>query len=163
MPRYQELIDDAKKYGVGVFAGDDDQFRERELRLAEQLIREKFSQLSDADFVNRVLANGGLEVSSEERERFISNLASTAETRGTLLVRLANDQRLIDREKNRSLVLIHFFAYLRRNPGDPPDKDMSGFEFWVEQMRQNGGIDLTAAFSSSIERRKMIETKGAQR
>ena len=163
MPRYQELIDDAKKYGVGVFAGDDDQFRERELRLAEQLVREKFSQLSDADFVNRVLANGGLEVSSEERARFISNLASTTETRGTFLFTLANDQRLIDREKNRSLVLIHFFAYLRRNPGDPPDKDMSGFEFWVEQMRQNGGIDLTAAFSNSIERRKMIETKGAQR
>jgi hypothetical protein len=163
MPRYQELIDDAKKYGVGVFAGDDDQFRERELRLAEQLVREKFSQLSDADFVNRVLANGSLEVSSEDRQKFISNLASKTETRGTLLVTLANDQRLIDREKNRSLVLIHFFAYLQRNPGDPPDKDMSGFEFWVEQMRQNGGIDLTAAFSSSLERGKVVETKGAQR
>jgi hypothetical protein len=163
MPRYQELIDDAKKYGAGVFAGDDDQFRERELLLAEQLMRAKFSQLSNADFVNRVLANGSLEVSSEERDRFISNLASTTETRGTLVVRLANDQRVIDREKNRSLVLIHFFAYLQRNPGDPPDKDMSGFEFWVEQMRQNGGIDLTAAFSSSLERGKVVETKGSQR
>jgi hypothetical protein len=163
MPRYQELMDDAKKYGAGVFAGDDDQFRERELRLAEQLVREKFSQLPDADFVNRVLANGGLAVSAEERQKFISNLTSTTETRGALLVTLANDQRLIDREKNRSLVLIHFFAYLQRNPGDPPDKDTSGFDFWVEQMRQNGGIDLTAAFSNSVERRKMIETKGAQR
>jgi hypothetical protein len=163
MPRYQELIDDAKKYGVGVFAGDDDQFRERELRLAEQLVREKFSQLPDADFVNRVLANGGLAVSSEEHQKFISHLADNTETRGTLLVTLANDQRLIDREKNRSLVLIHFFAYLQRNPGDPPDKDTSGFDFWVEQMRQNGGIDLTAAFSNSVERRKMMETKGAQR
>ena len=163
MPRYQELIDDAKKYGAGVFAGDDDQFQARELRLAEQLVREKFGQMSDADFVNRVLANGGLGVSSEERQRFIAKLASATDTRGTLLVTLANDQRLIDREKNRSLVLIHFFAYLQRNPGDPPDKDTSGFEFWVEQMRQNGGIDLTAAFSNSVERRKMMETKGTQR
>ncbi len=163
MPKYQELIDDAKKYGAGVFAGDDDQFRERELRLAEQLTREKFSQLSDADFVNRVITNGGLNISSDERDRFISSLATGTETRGTLLVTLANDQRLVDRERNRSLVLIHFFAYLRRNPGDPPDKDMSGFEFWVEQMRQNGGIDLTAAFSSSIERGKMMETKGSPR
>jgi hypothetical protein len=163
MPRYQELIDDARKYGVGVFAGDDDQFHERELRLAEQLVREKFSQMSEVDFIDRVLANGGLEVSSEERQRFTSNLASNNETRAALLVTLGNDQRLIDREKNRSLVLIHFFAYLQRNPGDPPDKDMSGFDFWVEQVRQNGGIDLTAAFSSSLERGKVVETKGTQR
>ena len=102
-------------------------------------------------------------MSAEEHERFISSLASATETRAALLVTLANDQRLIDREKNRSLVLIHFFAYLQRNPGDPPDKDMSGFDFWVEQVRQNGGIDLTAAFSSSLERGKVVETKGAQR
>lgn len=162
MPRYQELVDDTRRYGSDVFAGDDDQFRERELKIAEQLVKEKFGHLSDSDFLRSVIDNSRLNVSSEERERLMSGLAGAAETRAKLLVTLANDQRVIDRERDRSLVLIHFFAYLRRNPGDPPDKDTSGFEFWVEEMRRNGGIDLNAAFSQSIERRAILSQSGKQ-
>jgi hypothetical protein len=26
---------------------------------------------------------------------------------------------------------MQYFGYLRRNPSDPPDNDLSGFNFWV--------------------------------
>jgi hypothetical protein len=32
---------------------------------------------------------------------------------------------------NRAFVLMQYFGYLRRNPSDPPDNDLSGFNFWV--------------------------------
>jgi len=37
-------------------------------------------------------------------------------------------RRLIAREKYRSLLLLHYFGYFRRNPDDPPDGDLRGFQ-----------------------------------
>ena len=156
MPRYQQVIDDTKQIGVEIFAGDEPQFTNREFQLAEHLAREKFKGFSDDQFLQQVMANAGITFSAEEQEKFKSNLNASTAARANLLVAVASDQRFIDKERDRSLVLIHFFAYLHRNPADPPDKDMSGFEFWLAELRKHPNLDLGAAFSQSIERHALI-------
>ncbi|CAN5622074.1 hypothetical protein BH20ACI3_BH20ACI3_32160 [soil metagenome] len=32
---------------------------------------------------------------------------------------------------NRAFVLMQYSGYLRRNPSDPPDGKLAGFDFWV--------------------------------
>ena len=113
---------------------------------------EKLGGSSDSEFVDKLISNAGINVDSNEREELKARVAEKSETRAHLLSALADDPRVIAREKERSLVLIHYFAYLRHNPADPPDKDMSGFEFWVGEVRKHGDTDLATAFSRSIER-----------
>lgn len=156
LPQYEHFLRQAQKLGTAIFAGDDEQWRERERQLARELARARFSHLSDSQFLDQLLANTGLNISVEEREKLQANLNGTDDARANLLITLATDPRLIEKEKARSLVLIHFFAYLRRNPNDPPDKDMKGFDYWVEEFRKHGAAHVAKAFSESIERQKIL-------
>ena len=73
---------------------------------------------------------------------------------------IGTDARLLLREQSRALVLVYFFAYLQRNPDDPPDLNLDGFLHWVKFLEHHGAADLTTAFSSSIERAKLLERAG---
>ena len=52
---------------------------------------------------------------------------------------------------------MEYFGYLRRNPDDPPDADMSGYNFWLSKLNQFNGdfgsAEMVKAFVSSIEYR----------
>jgi hypothetical protein len=49
-------------------------------------------------------------------------------------------------------VLLHYFAYLHRNPEDPPDNNLKGFDHWVKQLELSGDSSkLAAAFMASFE------------
>jgi hypothetical protein len=53
---------------------------------------------------------------------------------------------------NEAYVLCHYFAYLRRNPDDPPDHDLTGYNFWLAQLdRTNDYRGITRAFLESDE------------
>jgi hypothetical protein len=66
---------------------------------------------------------------------------------------IVNHREFAQREQNRSLVLLHYFGYLHRNPDDPPDRNMDGFNFWLREVETTGEVDrLTRAFMASIER-----------
>jgi hypothetical protein len=71
---------------------------------------------------------------------------------------VADDQTLIDGEKNRAFVLMQFFGYLRRNPNDPQDADYTGYEFWLGKLNQFNGnfinAEMVKAFISSTEYRQ---------
>jgi len=55
-------------------------------------------------------------------------------------------------EDSRSLVLLHYFGYLNRNPDDPPDKNLDAFNYWVKELNASGEIDrLPRAFMASGE------------
>ena len=79
-------------------------------------------------------------------------LKDEAEPRAGVLLKIAYDPRLANKEHDRALVLLHFFAYLRRNPDDPPDVNMDGFLHWVGEAKKHDAAYLTEAFSNSIER-----------
>jgi uncharacterized repeat protein (TIGR01451 family) len=59
---------------------------------------------------------------------------------------------------NESFVLMQYFGYLRRNPNDLPDKDFSGYNFWLTKLNQFNGnyeaAEMVKAFINSTEYRQ---------
>lgn len=162
MPRYAEFVPEAVALGRGVEPGADEeeqkQTLEANLRAAAENLTTRaefkaaYERLDDASYVARVLANSGLNEDAALRDALTAALSAKEETRAGVLLRVAADARFAERERNRSLVLFHYFGYFRRNPGDPPDRDMSGFDFWVKDLARTGGSsNLSYAFSSSTE------------
>jgi len=71
---------------------------------------------------------------------------------------VAENDALQKREFNRAFVLMQYFGYLRRNPDDPPDGDLKGFNFWLDKLNQFNGnfinAEMVKAFISSTEYRR---------
>jgi len=60
-------------------------------------------------------------------------------------------------ELNRAFVLMEYFGYLRRNPNDPPDNNLTGYNFWLNKLNQFNGnfvdAEMVKAFIKSTEYR----------
>ena len=162
LPRYAEFVPEVVSLGHGVEPGAEEaeqkQVLEANLRDAAEALtsREDFkaayARVDNAAYVARLLSNAGLDEDAALRDSLTAALTSDEETRAGVLIRVASEPRFVERERNRSIVLFHFFGYFRRNPGDPPDRDMTGFDFWVKDLERTGGSsNLSYAFSSSKE------------
>jgi hypothetical protein len=159
LPRYADFLADARELGRGHLPGFDEEAREeqgfREFAAAwarRPAFREAFDQLSDEEYVARLFANAGLGGADAERASLVEELAAGRADRADALLRVADDPRFAEREKHRSLVLLHFFGYLRRNPDDPPDGNLNGMLHWIGDLDQTGDTSrLTPAFASSLE------------
>jgi hypothetical protein len=69
----------------------------------------------------------------------------------------AADAKMDAREYDTAYVLVHFFGYLGRDPGDPPDRDRSGFDFWLDVLARTGDRRaLSRAFMESEEYKKRV-------
>ena len=65
--------------------------------------------------------------------------------------------RLNAAEYNAAYVLCHYFGYLRRDPDDPPDHDLTGYNFWLRQLdRTNDYRGVTRAFIEADEYKQQI-------
>ncbi len=168
LPRYADFMKDIKTIGRGVIreSENEDLVFENNLRqLADNwVVRESFAksfrQLNDAQYVDRLLANAGMALDPQERTALIDGLAQNSQTRATVLMRIVTDPRFIEKENARSLVLLNYFAYLHRNPGDPPDLDLSGFNFWIQDfVKRPDAARLSAAFQNSIEYQRNKERR----
>ena len=164
-PRYDEFLRDAKAVGRGVFVGfeeESEQFERSLRRHAEALeggpeFRQAYGGLDDTQYVGRLLANAKLpDYGAAERDALVNDLRAGRETRAGALLRVANDPKLAERERVPALILLHFFGYLRRNPDDPPDRNMDGFLHWVGEVQKHGEGLLTPAFSTSFERQSLL-------
>jgi hypothetical protein len=158
MPRFEDFLPDAESVGAGVVGPSLD---EQEAKLEENLsqlaerpkFQERFISMTNEGFVDALISNARLGMSPAERGASIDKLNSGALTRAQLLLRIVNHREFTEREQNRSLVLLHYFGYLHRNPDDPPDRNMDGFNFWLREVETTGEVDrLTRAFMASIER-----------
>ena len=114
MPRFDDFMADARTAGVGLFPGSVSSWLEFDVRLsalarsweASDWFFEAYSALDDAQYIARVYANAGVEASDAERSALVGALASRAETRAGVLLRVAVDPRVEEREHNRSLLLL---------------------------------------------------------
>jgi hypothetical protein len=171
LPRYADFMRNLGEIGRGIITGEED----TDVRLNENLRRfaakwiiqpdfiAAYRQLSDEEFVARVYANAGVPLEEPARTAFENELKEKRATRADVLLKLIDDASFAEREKNRSLVLLHFFAYLRRNPNDPPDNNMRGLEHWVIEL--NKGFDpalLSPAFASSLEHQRILKQAASQ-
>jgi len=55
------------------------------------------------------------------------------------LRKVAENAELTRKEKNPAFVLMQYFGYLHRNPDEGADHDLSGFNFWLHKLDDNGG------------------------
>jgi hypothetical protein len=163
LPRYAEFSRDIESLARGVVleADDQDQIFQANLRefalhsLGRKPFAGSLAGLDDAQFVDRLISNAGLKPKTDERDALVEDLTNSRESRAGTLLKIAGDPDFIEKEKDRSLVLLHYFAYLHRNPGDPPDKDLSGFNFWIQDLaREHNPAKLAIAFHNSIEYRQ---------
>ncbi|HEX8723099.1 MAG TPA: hypothetical protein VF736_20950 [Pyrinomonadaceae bacterium] len=165
MPRYEEFMADARAVGRGLVPGSEEAARELERRLralaGEWERGAEFGSLfegDDAQYAARLYANAGLAADAAGRDALAAALSSKAETRAGALVRVASDPRVAEREAWRALLLLHYFGFLRRDPDAPPDRDLSGFNFWLADLERNHDPERVAlAFRDSIEYKR---TKG---
>ena len=164
MPRYAEFMPDARALGRGLIPGTEEAQRAFDWRLAalarEWARRDNFratlGALDDARYVEQLYENAGLKADDAEREALAAALASGAESRADALFKVAADPRLEEGGRNRALLLLHYFAFLRRNPDDPPDGDLEGFNFWLDSLERTNDPDKIAlAFRDSIEYKAM--------
>jgi hypothetical protein len=156
MPRYQEYLTDLETIGRGVVLGSenqDQQFQDNLRRFLEdwtnrEAFKKAFGGLDNAQYVDRLVNNAGISIDRDQGVAMATELSNTQETRSTVLLKIVQDPRFIEKEKYRSLLLLHYFGYLRRNPDDPPDRDLSGFNFWL---RHGAPERLSMDFKNSPE------------
>ncbi|MFL6334772.1 MAG: FG-GAP-like repeat-containing protein [Pyrinomonadaceae bacterium] len=165
--RLREFLTDtpAISQGVQVNVGDWQQQLEanKNAFAAEFVSRPQFtaqypSTMTAADFVDALNANSGGALSAAERNQLVRDLSSGVKTRAQVLRAVAEDSDLAQAEFNKAFVLMQYFGYLRRNPDDPPDRDFSGWQFWLDKLNQFDGnyiqAEMVKAFLDSIEYRK---------
>jgi hypothetical protein len=168
LPRYSEFMRDVETVARGVLLDSEtqDQIFQDNLRefltvwLHEEPQASSLSGLSDAEFIDRLVSNAGIKLEPERRSTLIADLVTKRESRAALLLKIAADPAFIEKENDRSMVLLHYFAYLRRDPGEFPDKDLTGFNFWLQELaRDHNAAKLQIAFWNSIEYRQSKEGK----
>ncbi|HBB87954.1 MAG TPA: hypothetical protein DC047_10095 [Blastocatellia bacterium] len=167
LPRYAGFLSDLKVLGRGVLPNSADDETRLQANLdkltLDWLERENFraiyQSLTNERFVDALSEHAGITLAPAERADLIEKLDGGGLTRAQALIAIVDNQELVKKEENRSLILLHYFGYLRRNPDDPPDNNLNGFNYWLKDLEKSGDIGrLPRAFMSSIERER-IEQK----
>jgi len=166
MPRYEEFMEDMKALGRNVFVGrapwQQALENNRSALLQDWTKRAEFRALYDGagneQFVDTLYSNAHVEPSRQERASAIAALEGRDGSRAQVIRRVAENRELAGREYEQAYVLMHYFGYLRRNPDDLPDGDLSGFNFWLGGLREtNDYRSLSRAFLESSEYKDQIK------
>ncbi len=167
MPRYEEFMIDLERIGRGVVVGSDEQEQQFAMNFVKFLedwtkreaFIKTFSKLDDTQYVNRLIENAGISLDPTSRQALVNGLSDAGETRARVLLKIVDDPRLIEKEQYRSLLALHYFGYLRRNPDDPPDGDLRGFNFWLQLLeRHHDASNLSLAFKVTGEYHQFEKT-----
>lgn len=160
LPRYPEFLEDVAVIGHGVVASSlDDQQSKLEENLAHfaeswterPKFTARFKSMKNEQYVDELCANARLALAATERNALMEGLDKKKLTRGQVLLAIVNNHEFAQSEEKRALVLFHYFGYLRRNPDDPPDGNLNGFNFWLREV-ESGEVDrLPRAFMASSE------------
>lgn len=99
-----------------------------------------------------------LRLSQLRRAALIGGLEGGAETRASVLVKVANNEAFSRQELNRAFVLTEYFGYLQRDPDSGQDSDLTGYNFWLGKLDEHGGnyveAEMVKSFLDSVEYRK---------
>lgn len=147
MPRRNDFMVEMQAIAQGVVVGQvgwEQKLADNKRAAAERWanrpdFRTLFDDKSNRQFVTALFANTGITPSAGELDDLVSRLDAGLETRGSALRRVSENARFSQNEKNPAFVLMQYFGYLHRNPDEGPDHDMSGFNFWLHKLDDNGG------------------------
>ena len=164
-PRFEEFASDMKLAGRELYVGREgwEQVLENNKdALALTLIqRDDFRGLyegkSDEHFVDALMRNAGVGPDDELRRTLLVSLANKPAPHASVLRQVAQAGRPDAHDYNHAYVLVHYFAYLRRDPDDAPDNNLVGFNFWLEDLNKTGDyLSLTRVFLESQEYKKKV-------
>jgi glucose/arabinose dehydrogenase len=156
-PLYSEFVPDSRTVGLNVVVGQPDWPQTLEVNkqaflnswVQRPAFVNAYGGLSDAAYVDTLIANTGVNFSAGERNAFVNSLANQTATRASVLRTIAEDTRFVSLKFNETFVMMEYFGYLRRDP------DPSGFAFWLNKLNQFGGnfeqADMVKAFIVSGE------------
>ena len=143
-PQYEEFMRDLNAVGQGVEVrvGDWQQRLAAQRRaLSERLVeRAEFMALFPASmtaeqFADKLFANAGALPTAAEREPVVAAYGvGNAQGRAAALTASLDTGAVYNRLYNPGFVLVEYFGFLRRDPDDAPDTDMSGHDFWLGKM-----------------------------
>src|SRR5204863_5673913 len=117
----------------------------------------------EAAFVDALNANAGFVLTGSQRSALVAELSpnsSDPALRADVLMKVAENALLQQREFNRAFVLMQYLGYLRRNPDAAPEATLNfaGYNFWLNKLNQfNGdfaGAEMIKAFLGSSEYRQ---------
>jgi hypothetical protein len=160
LPRYAEFVPDVELIGQSVFIGFDDQQSKLGANLRKfanawverTQFQAVYKAMSNEQYVEALIRNAGIDLDPTERNGLVDKLHRREQSRAELLLDIVNRQQFIEKQEARSQVLLHYFAYLRRNPDDPPDNNWNGFNHWVKQVQMSDDSSrLAQAFMASFE------------
>jgi hypothetical protein len=160
LPRYKEFKDDLEKICSGIIVGGnagDQQFQNNFREFVNSwtrsdAYRHSLGQLEGSQFVDQLIKNSGAVIDTETRQQLVSGLANGSQTPAAIILKVTDDPRFVEKEKYRSLLTLHYFGYLRRNPDDPPDGNLNGFNFWLADLERNHDTEkLSTAFKLTGE------------
>ena len=142
-PTYQEFVADLTEFRAHDPAQRKATFAERFLNRSDLINR--YAALSDAEYVNAVLANAHTSTADALRQ----SLLSSPKSRGQMLLEVANDPAVASVFGDRAIVTLLYFGYLRR------DADVDGLAGWVKSLAATKDLGrVTSGFVNSIEYRQ---------
>jgi CSLREA domain-containing protein len=88
-----------------------------------------------AQYVDSLFANAGVTPSAGERDAAISAFGTGGVTgMAAALSSVAESGLVYNKLYNKAFVLLQYFAYLRRSPDGPPDRNFDGYQFWLDKL-----------------------------
>lgn len=169
MPRRNDFLIEMQAIAQGVVVGapgwqqklEDNKRQAAERWTSRQDFRDRFEHMSNGQFVDDLFAHAGIKPTQLEREDLIRGLDSATETRGSVLRKVSEKSEFSKKEQNPAFVLMQYFGYLHRNPDEGADHDLSGFNFWLKKLDDNGGdfrsAEMVKAFLNAGEYRQRFD------
>jgi len=158
-PRYAEFVPDraaiaqnvvvGKTGWEGLLLGNETSFVN--VFVGREAFRSAYDGLSNADYVNTLIANTGVDYSQPERDALVGGLSEGTLSRAEVLRRIAGNEDFAKARFNAAFVMMEYFGYLRRDPDD------GGYAFWLAKLNQFDGnferAEMVKAFINSGEYR----------
>jgi hypothetical protein len=160
MPRRSEFMAAMNVLGRGLYVGAqgwEQRLEANRRALVEELMTEEefgkaYDRRTNAEFVAALLSNAGAASRDTDGNALVKRLDAGAESRASVLLRVADDRGLYAREYDTAYVLVHFFGYLGRDPDAPPDRDLGGLDYWRDILARTGDYrSISRAFLESDE------------
>lgn len=169
LPAYLEFLRDTLRIGEGVLVGtagwEQRLEANRQAFLAEWVQRGEFMGLYDSktnvQFVAALFANSEVTPTQAEQDGLVRALNDGTKSRAQVLLEIVETSAVYNKQYNSAFVLLQYFGYLRRNPADLPDSDLTGFNFWLNKLNQFSlpGEDMRdgAAAHGRVKRAEMVK------
>jgi hypothetical protein len=125
-PGWEQLLENNKRKFAGDFA-------------TRTPFKSLYDILSNQDYVNTLISNSGANLTQSERAALVNSLNGFTKGREQVLREIVENQALYSAEYNAAFVEMQYFGYLRRNPQDAPDNDLTGYNFWLNKLNEFGG------------------------